>query len=55
MCILFIYTNPVIKPGCYRLILVSNRDEYYIRPAQNVAHMKEDEIIAGLFEFSIED
>ncbi|XP_032679747.1 transport and Golgi organization protein 2 homolog isoform X1 [Odontomachus brunneus] len=33
MCILFIYRNPDANAGSYRLIIASNRDEMYKRPA----------------------
>ena len=32
MCILFVYRNPDADSGSYRLILASNRDEYFKRP-----------------------
>ncbi|XP_011498385.1 PREDICTED: transport and Golgi organization protein 2 [Ceratosolen solmsi marchali] len=41
MCILFIYQNANPSTGCYRLILIANRDEYYERPA-NPAHFWEN-------------
>lgn len=48
MCILFLYMNPKPDKGQYRLILATNRDEYYARPAQ-AAHVwpGTEHIIAG--------
>jgi len=34
MCILFVYINPDPQPGSYKVILASNRDEVYKRPAK---------------------
>lgn len=34
MCILFIFINPDPKPGEYKVILASNRDEVIGRPAK---------------------
>ena len=34
MCILFVYINPDPQPGTYKVILASNRDEIYKRPAK---------------------
>lgn len=49
MCILFIYVNnngePV--PGEYRLVLASNRDEYYTRPAKEAAPWDESPFVIG--------
>ncbi|KAJ8676402.1 hypothetical protein QAD02_012189 [Eretmocerus hayati] len=42
MCILFIYRNPNPSKGGYKLIIASNRDEYYARPAK-LAHYWEDD------------
>lgn len=33
MCILFAYVNPKPEPGGYKIILASNRDESFSRPA----------------------
>ena len=33
MCILFINSNQFPKPGGFKLILASNRDEFYGRPS----------------------
>lgn len=49
MCILFIYVNnngqPV--PGEYKLVLASNRDEYYTRPAKAAAPWEESPFVIG--------
>ena len=34
MCILFVYVNPNPEPGGYKIILASNRDEIFKRPAK---------------------
>lgn len=34
MCMLFVYVNPDPKPGEYKIILASNRDEQYTRPSK---------------------
>lgn len=34
MCILFSYISKCVKPGEYKLILLSNRDEFFFRPAK---------------------
>lgn len=56
MCILFIYVNsghggdgdPVL--GEYRLVLASNRDEYYARPAKIAGPWDESpHVIGGKF------
>lgn len=47
MCILFIYTDPNPKAGTFRLILASNRDEYFARPAQPAELCSETKIISG--------
>lgn len=50
MCILFTYSNADPLPGGYKLILASNRDEYYARPASPAAEWSEDRcIVGGLF------
>jgi uncharacterized protein with NRDE domain len=33
MCILFLVTDKALAFGKYKLILASNRDEFYARPA----------------------
>lgn len=47
MCILFIFTNANPSPNGYKLILVSNRDEFYIRPALPVAEWIEHKSTYG--------
>lgn len=47
MCILFLYTDPNPKKGCFRLILANNRDEYYARPAESLSFSPETCIIGG--------
>ncbi|CAD7087528.1 unnamed protein product [Hermetia illucens] len=41
MCILFVYANGNPAPGGYRLILASNRDEFYARPAAPAMQWKD--------------
>jgi hypothetical protein len=41
MCILFLHTTNNPAPNEFRLILASNRDEYYERPAHQ-AHFWDD-------------
>ena len=41
MCILFIYVNGDASDGSYKLIIASNRDEFYARPALPAAAWKE--------------
>lgn len=48
MCILFIHANPQPTEGGYRLIVASNRDEQYERPAATLARI-DDTIIGGKF------
>ncbi|RLU26897.1 hypothetical protein DMN91_000695 [Ooceraea biroi] len=49
MCILFVYRNPNADAGSYRLIVASNRDEAYRRPA-SAAHYweKHPECLGGI-------
>ncbi|KAF5294365.1 hypothetical protein FQR65_LT10818 [Abscondita terminalis] len=47
MCILFIYTNPSPPKNGYRLIVASNRDEDYNRPARHAFHCTGNNIIGG--------
>lgn len=44
---MFIYTNPNPPAGGYRLIVASNRDEFYRRPARNAFLCPETGIIGG--------
>lgn len=47
MCILFIYDGSGDAQSDYSLILISNRDEYYDRPTQNMTIWSEDPVIVG--------
>ncbi|KAK5638377.1 hypothetical protein RI129_012672 [Pyrocoelia pectoralis] len=47
MCILFIYTDPSPPENGYRLIVATNRDEYYERPTATAYHCIEENIIGG--------
>ncbi|RZC42444.1 NRDE domain containing protein [Asbolus verrucosus] len=47
MCILFIYTDPSPPAGGYRLIIASNRDEFYKRPARKAFLCPKTNIIGG--------
>ncbi|XP_044763285.1 transport and Golgi organization protein 2 [Coccinella septempunctata] len=47
MCIVFIKTNPNPKNGEYRLIIASNRDEFYKRPAKKAFLCTDSKIIGG--------
>lgn len=47
MCILFFYLNESAQSNEYKLILASNRDEYYARPAAIAARWHEDEHVIG--------
>lgn len=47
MCILFFILNEKAKGDEYKLILASNRDEFYERPALIAGSWKEDEFIIG--------
>lgn len=47
MCILFISTDPNPAPGGFKLILASNRDEFYHRPALSLAEWAENKSIFG--------
>ena len=48
MCILFAFVNPKPKNGQFKVILASNRDELYARPAKK-AHFCDSipKVIAG--------
>lgn len=50
MCITFIDTNPNPKNGEYRLIIASNRDEFYKRPSKQAFFCPDTKIIGGTFE-----
>nr|XP_023024110.1 transport and Golgi organization protein 2-like isoform X2 [Leptinotarsa decemlineata]XP_023024111.1 transport and Golgi organization protein 2-like isoform X2 [Leptinotarsa decemlineata]XP_023024112.1 transport and Golgi organization protein 2-like isoform X2 [Leptinotarsa decemlineata]XP_023024114.1 transport and Golgi organization protein 2-like isoform X2 [Leptinotarsa decemlineata]XP_023024115.1 transport and Golgi organization protein 2-like isoform X2 [Leptinotarsa decemlineata] len=47
MCILFLHVDPNPPEGHYRLIVATNRDEYYKRPSRN-AFTDESNIIGGV-------
>lgn len=47
MCILFVQVDPNPKEGGYRVIVASNRDEYYHRPALD-AQWCEENILGGM-------
>uniref|UniRef100_A0A182P6N0 Transport and Golgi organization protein 2 n=1 Tax=Anopheles epiroticus TaxID=199890 RepID=A0A182P6N0_9DIPT len=47
MCILFVYVDDSSAPGRYRLVLASNRDEFYSRPAKTAAPWEENPRIVG--------
>lgn len=47
MCIIFIYSNGNPLPGGYKLIVASNRDEFYARPALPAAAWEEDSTVFG--------
>lgn len=47
MCILFFIVTPNPLPHEYKLILASNRDEFYARPAVAAAEWKECEHVLG--------
>lgn len=47
MCILFLHTDNSPGPNKFRLILASNRDEYYQRPTQQAHFWNEDPTVIG--------
>ncbi|XP_045592532.1 transport and Golgi organization 2 homolog [Procambarus clarkii] len=47
MCLLFLYSNPDVKTGRYKIILVNNRDETYSRPTKP-AHLWSSKIYGGM-------
>lgn len=47
MCPLFVYINPNVKEGEYKLVLVNNRDETYDRPSKP-AHFWDTKILGGM-------
>lgn len=54
MCILFIYRNPNADIQSYRLIVASNRDETYKRPASSAQYWKEHpECLGGMIKILI--
>jgi len=53
MCILFIYRNPDADVTSYRLIIASNRDEIYKRPASSAHYWKKHpECLGGKMKIS---
>lgn len=48
MCILFLYINPRPKVGEYKIILVNNRDEVYLRPTKPAHFWDGDQILGGM-------
>lgn len=47
MCILFVHVDPNPEKGAYRLVLATNRDEYYKRPAMKAYIDNETNILGG--------
>ncbi|KAJ4445371.1 hypothetical protein ANN_07176 [Periplaneta americana] len=47
MCILFLHTDNNAAPDKFRLILASNRDEYYKRPTRQAHIWEEDPTVIG--------
>jgi uncharacterized protein with NRDE domain len=47
MCILFLHTDNNPAPSTFRLILASNRDEYYQRPTYQAHFWDEDPTVIG--------
>jgi uncharacterized protein with NRDE domain len=47
MCILFLHTDNSPPPNKFRLILASNRDEYYQRPTHQAHFWNEDPTVIG--------
>uniref|UniRef100_U5ETR2 Putative transport and golgi organization 2 n=1 Tax=Corethrella appendiculata TaxID=1370023 RepID=U5ETR2_9DIPT len=47
MCILFLFADPKSLINGYKLILISNRDEFYARPAKQAAPWEENECVFG--------
>ncbi|XP_068209651.1 transport and Golgi organization protein 2 homolog isoform X2 [Palaemon carinicauda] len=47
MCLLFMYVNPSINEGSYKLVLVNNRDETYDRPTKP-AHFWSTKVLGGM-------
>lgn len=47
MCILFLIADGNPVPGGYKLILASNRDEFYTRPALPAAPWVENPFVYG--------
>lgn len=47
MCVIFFYVNSNPNPGGYKLILASNRDEFYARDTQDAAKWANAEHVYG--------
>lgn len=47
MCILFTFANGNPENGGYKLIVASNRDEFYSRPAAPAAAWDENPFVYG--------
>lgn len=47
MCILFVYVDPAPSEGGYRVIVASNRDEFYSRPAKQAEEDAETGVVGG--------
>ncbi|XP_064122836.1 transport and Golgi organization 2 homolog [Macrobrachium nipponense] len=47
MCLLFMFVNPSVNEGSYKLVLINNRDESYARPTKP-AHFWSTKILAGM-------
>lgn len=47
MCILFVHTDPEPPRDGYRLIIASNRDEFYTRRAKTVDICEQTGVIGG--------
>lgn len=53
MCITFVYNGNDEVESDFSLILASNRDEFYNRPAQCMASWKEDPSVYGGMNYSL--
>lgn len=47
MCILFVHVNPEPKKNEYRLIIATNRDEVYQRPAKTLYRCEKTGVVGG--------
>ncbi|XP_060532937.1 transport and Golgi organization protein 2 homolog [Cylas formicarius] len=47
MCILFLHVNTSPESNEYRLVVATNRDEYYKRPAKSAYHCPQTDVISG--------
>jgi uncharacterized protein with NRDE domain len=56
MCILFFHAKKFNLPGKFRVIIVSNRDEFYKRPAAPAHFWKErPDVFGGSVSYSVCD